>query len=247
VHPESVALMQDIWQLLDQTNGALAALQIDLSTAKVRYPSVKAESEASVHRWEWSSSLPRYELDPLYFLDRSARRGKATNKQPQVIRNKHQYGLDSSGRVVVERDHTELAGKFYERFYRYGDAEISAVLYDYSDSKDPINCSRLTLERGVPASLHQRAQYGAESHIYVPRDGLIQRFCSLHMPDGREPFGGDGELVFRGDSTVEVWHRQPDGSRELSFSGASSLYNTLASIHRGATASSGPMRLPRSP
>jgi hypothetical protein len=224
--------MQDIWQLLEQKQSTLATLQAELAAAESRYLHLKADSEASVHRWEWSSSLPRYELDPLYFLNDSSKRGRATKKQPQITKHKHQYGFDSSGRVVVERDHTEFPCQFYERFYLYSQSEIHGFLYHHSPSKDPINCSRLTLESGVPISFHSRAQQGSQSHVYIPQSGLIHYFCSLHQPDGREPFGGAGELSFTSNDTVKLLHRQPNAGLKPSFSGPRSVYNTLAGVDR---------------
>ena len=236
--------MQDIWQLLDQKQSNIMALQIELAAAVDQYSRLKTSWEANVCQWEWSSSLPRYELDPLYFFNDSVRRGRPTKKQPRITKGKHQYGFDSLGRIVVEREHTNFADRFYERFYTYRESEISAYLYSYDPSKEPINCSRLELNHGVPTSFHSRAQGGSQSHVYIPQKGVVRYFCSLYMPDGREPFGGDGELIFKDGEVIELWHCLPDGDRKLSFSGSSSLYNSLAGlIAAGANNSFNPMPL----
>jgi len=223
--------MEDhLWRLLEQAQGKLIAVQADFATAKHRYNELKESSESRVCHWEWSSSLPRYEMDPLYFLNDTARRGRVTRKQPASIKHKHQYGFDSSGRLVVGRDHSEFPGQFYEEFFAYGPSEITSFLYQYGANKEPINCRRLALADGIPISYHSRATYGAQSHVYVLEAGLIRYFCSLHAPDNREPFGGSGELALRGAEDIELWRHLPNGGRELAFSGSRTCYNTLVGI-----------------
>jgi hypothetical protein len=106
-----------VWRLLEEAQSSLIDVQSTFATAKHRYAGLKTNSDSQVCRWEWSSSLPRYELDPLYFLNDSSRRGKAPKKQPSSIKHKHQYRFDSFGQLVVGRKHTEFHDQFYEQFF----------------------------------------------------------------------------------------------------------------------------------
>jgi hypothetical protein len=216
-----------LWQLLEESKEELALVQREYLLAPSKYQQLKNLILPTVEYWEWSSSLPRYELDPLYFLNDTARRGKAAKKAPLSTSGKHQYGFDMNGRIVAERQHVEFPGQFYECFYIYSKSEITSYLFDYSKPKSPINCTRLFLENGTPVSQHTQARQGHTSNVYISEGGNIKYFCWLASPDGRKPFGSCGEVEFKEPDVVELWHIFENGTRKLSFSGNRSCYNTL--------------------
>ncbi len=216
-----------LWQLLEESKDELALVQREYLLASSKYQQLKDLILPTVELWEWSSSLPRYELDPLYFLNDTARRGKAVKKPLLSTSGKHQYGFDMGGRIVAERDHVEFPGQFYERFYIYSKSEITSYLFHYSQSKTPINCQRLFIRNGAPVSLHSQASQGHSSNIYISESSNIKYFCWLASPDGRKPFGSCGEVEFKEPDIVELWHLLENGTRKLSFSGNQTCYNTL--------------------
>jgi hypothetical protein len=198
-----------------------------LSGARTRYAELSDDAARAVTRWEWSSSLPRYELDPLYFLDDSSRRGAGSKKRPASTKHRHLYGFDDAGRLRVERNHTEFDDQLYEQFFLYGDDEITTLLFDYGVEKNPIRAAVLTLTATLPSTVASRARHGGHVQVFETSDGLIRYAYEQFMPDGREAFGNLSKLEYPDSETVKRWMLEANGEWVLSFSGSRNRYNTL--------------------
>lgn len=213
--------------LVERQLSELARLDECLSSARSQYAELRDDAAHTVTRWEWSSSLPRYELDPLYFLDDSSRRGAGSIRRPASTQHKHLYGFDEAGRLRVARNHTEFDEQYYEQFFLYGEAEVTALLFDYGVEKNPIRAALLTLVANLPSTLISRAQHGGQVQVFEHSDGLIRYAHEQFMPDGREAFGNLSRLAYPDPEVVERWMLKPDGEWSLSFTGSRSRYNTL--------------------
>jgi hypothetical protein len=222
-------MQAELRRLLDSSKSSLAEVRNDFSGAGRRYEDLRRDLESRVVRWEWSSSLPRYELDPLHFLDETSRRGKATKKPPATTAHKYEYGHDVHGQVLVARLHTEFPGKFYESFVLYEPRRITSFLFDYQSEKRPINLSRLDLDPSGPLSFLRRALFGEESHAYKSAAGRVHEFVSIYSSDGRDPFGSHGRLEFESDR-VRVLRANQLGQLDAEFEGPASLYGTMLQV-----------------
>lgn len=212
--------------LLNASQPQHDAVEAVFAEAADRYVPLRDICVSAVQRWEWSSTLPRYSLDPLYFFDDELKRGRAAKGEPANKAGRHVYGFDVGGRIVVEREHVEFPGQFYETFFLYSATEITSYHYSYAKGKEPINCQRLGLTAGIPTSFHAHATGGSTAGIYVPEAEVVRYFARLYMRNGREPFGHSGELVFCG-SDVEMWIHSGEDTQIRDFVGPRSLYNTF--------------------
>jgi hypothetical protein len=216
-----------LWQLLADSQEALDSVQAEFSSSSAKYAALRRAALSSASRWEWTSSFPRYHLDPLYFLNDDLRRGRSYKNEPARIQDKHQYAFDQAGRLVASRLHTEFPGQFYEEFLVHETSSITSFLFHHGPEKWPINCARLLLDGGVPNAYHFQATHGHSLHIYVPERSLIRYFCSLHVGDDGVRFGGCGELRYPAPDRIEQWYFNNDGTSDLVFSGKRSSYYTI--------------------
>ena len=211
----------------------MKAAEADFLGAASRYAALRKDTLARVARWEWSSSLPRYDLQPLAFLNDTSRRGKASRTVPKKRENKHEYGFDEAGRVIAQRQHTEFADEYYEEFLEYTPDLIRSTYYHHGRDKKPINCARLSRINGVPSAFHRQATGGSSSEVYIIEGGHVRYNAWLARPGHRAPWGACGEVLFKPDNTVELWQFPSAGSPILVFAGDASLYDTMQ-IGRGA-------------
>jgi hypothetical protein len=98
------------------------------------YQNLKEQCEAGVTRWEWGTAF-LHELRPFYAERAGFTPGKWLPKEPRKKKGKRQYGLDDSGRLVVERQHTSFEGKINETFYVYSNTGdfAEATRYEHFD------------------------------------------------------------------------------------------------------------------
>ena len=99
--------------------------------AKKLFKTIKQECEAEVVSWFWASS-DLYSLEPYYYERNKYSRGKALKEEPAKKENKCQYGANSNGDIVVERNFC-LEEYFYEIFYKRTSDLVEKFRYDYAD------------------------------------------------------------------------------------------------------------------
>lgn len=187
-------------------------------TLKRRYKIHATTADALAKYWEWSA-LPRYELEPFYFELGDCRRGRVMRGQPEKTSGRHQYGLTLVGQLVVERQHVEFPGQFYEAFLWSTELETTRELYSYDTEKTPINASRLLHESKDFMCFQQWAQYGYAQHVYERVAGRIVTFSTTHRRFlDNAPFGGAYAVEYADDETVKIIALEPSG-RRLAYEG----------------------------
>jgi hypothetical protein len=189
-------------------------------TSGVRHAYLAEAAEHSVANWEWTA-LPRYELEPFYFELGECRRGRVMRKPPDVIAGRHQYGFSSTNVLIMERDHVERPGQFYECFYEYFDREISKTRFSYDREKSIINCSRMLHEMDDVMCFQSWATGGYAQHIYVLRAGHVIWRLTSHHPVRRKPFGGVTSIEHLDGGAIQVWAIDDDHRRTLAYQGPS--------------------------
>ena len=221
-------MLDQLQHLLTGAQPELDAVQSDFASAHAKYSLLRDDAVSAVRTWEWSSSLPRYHLDPLFFLNSDLKRGRPLRVAPIPVLDHHEYGFDATGRLVIGREHTEFDGQFYEEFFVYRPSDVTSYVFTYSSDKAPVNCSRLRFLNEVPASFHVQARFGQQSHVYIPNGTKIRYFCSVHNQQERKhSFGSLGELAFDEPGKVELWLGLSASDRILEFSGKATCYNTV--------------------
>ena len=97
---------------------AYSALKKRYEVALDEYESLSDLCERSVSRWVWATA-PRYDLDPLFFLDSDLRVGKIAPAPPQDPRGYVAYGISRENRIVTERQYpVDLEDVCYKGFIR---------------------------------------------------------------------------------------------------------------------------------
>jgi len=157
-----------------------------MSDDESRYQELKRRCEARVARWEWGTSM-LHTLLPHYAQTLGLTPGKWLAKAPARRHKKVQYGLDSVGRLVVERRYRELPTwtRCDERFCVYGAGSAEAVAFEewlegrHRQQRREV----LTLEGGLVARAERHTRRGVEVYRYEHEQGTVVR-CSHIEPAG---------------------------------------------------------------
>src|SRR5438874_489223 len=89
-----------------------------------QYAKRKEYAESLVHSWHWATKEV-WHLNPLYFEMNAERPGRELATKPSAAKLSFSYGTDESGRIVVERRHTEYGD--YEQFYDWSRNPVEAA------------------------------------------------------------------------------------------------------------------------
>ncbi len=213
--------------LLAKSQSQAALADQDFRMAADRYAELRQRTLEKVVDWEWTSSNPRYDLDPFHFLNPTGRRGRSSRREPAVKDGKHEYGFDATGRVIAARQHTDSPDEYYEEFIERDADLVRSTHYHYRRDKKPLNCTRFVFDEGRPRSRHRAAQGGSASDVYIVEDRRIRFRCWQTMSHGRDPWGACEELVVKPSGVVELWQFFSPAKRVLVFSGDIALYDTM--------------------
>ncbi len=131
--------------------------------AQSRYAQLKATVEASVVRWEWAT-FAIHSYKPAHFEISKMKNGRVLKVEPVPPANgAHSYGFDANGRVVIERQQTEIGGQFYETFYVHEADGIASFHYSYAPEKPWINIEWLLV--GKPGVVECHSVYARGNSI----------------------------------------------------------------------------------
>ncbi len=154
-------------------------LDARFAAAEANYTALKRRCESEVVCWRWARE-GCFSPYPYWFERERFSRGEVVAREPVDKRHHHAYGLDSRGWVVVERQHTAEAQRYYETFYAHSDDGgflTHAVRYHHDGSGRPINVETFEHEPRTGALLvaERRAQYGCSRERYRHEGGHITR------------------------------------------------------------------------
>jgi hypothetical protein len=172
------------------------------------YAALKQRAEALAVRWEWAAG-PRYERTPHEFVRERASPARLLKAPPGRKNGAHHYGIAADGLVVVERQHVEFPGQFYETFALGRDRDsLWTAHYDYSPEKSRINRCHYRYRNDRLISWERTAQYGNTSEEYRWRDGRIVRIDTRHQGKGEKAWRSRYELEW---DSAEVSRVTRDG------------------------------------
>lgn len=215
IHP-NVAL-NALRSALDNYMTLMPQIRRAFSIAPTLYESLSADCRAGVVRREWSRN-PRHQLEPFYFELGDCRRGRPVKKEPALLLGWHEYGFDADGRLIQEREYTELPGRYYEEFFTMHSGFTEAIRYDYSSAKEPICVERLHGRDGSLSCYLQWAPAGQSTNVYWHEDDTLRWFLTFHETFGGRSFGGFGEVIYGPDGEVDqIYHLLPNGSRSVAY------------------------------
>ncbi len=135
---------------------AFAALSRD-------YTARKKAAEGKVCDWKWSKS-PWFDPRPLHFERQESRPGRLMRTPPADPVDHCECGLDSVGRVVVERQYNEVGVS--ETFYDWSADPVEWAGYDSGGKKGPIFVALAPMESGRAVASYDSARYGYMSEEY---------------------------------------------------------------------------------
>lgn len=185
-----------------------------------RYEKLRKIAETHVTTWEWTA-LPRYELQPFFFELGDARRGRLMRGQPEKIAGRHQYGFATDKRLLLERQHTEFPGQFYEKFFAYNEREIAQDLFSYDVEKSPINSTRMFRECDRYLCFQRWAIGGNSQVVYELSLGRIIAQLAIYRRFGKgDSIGGIHTMEYLADDTIRIWGVSGSGRRTLAYEGA---------------------------
>jgi hypothetical protein len=195
--------------MLDDIHSALKERWFEL------YPQFSVLREqflSRVTRWEWTNG-ERYDPRPLYFK-RGHVRGRTLRHIPTdkyATYGRHEYGFDSDGRVVVDRDHQ---GGAVEAFHDYTTDFIERTIYQ-SYYKALRAVEWLYLNNGVPTHFASLWIVGSPEDVWP--DALQGKFNISTYEEEYVYAGGRLELI--------KWKRRNDWRRSGQFNIAEGEYH----------------------
>lgn len=199
----------------------------DLRTLKRRfdaalesYEKLRESSERSVVHWVWATA-PRYNIDPLFFLNREESVGRVVPSPPENPEGWVAYGFSPRNRIVVERRYLiDLPGRYYQGFYFETEDRVLGYYFHHELTLGCINCTQLVFAESVPAYYQKWAIGGWASHTYITSNGKIRAFADIFKEDDEPQKRLSGELRYGGDGRIEVRTKWPGSRRpELTFRG----------------------------
>jgi hypothetical protein len=202
------------------TEGLARAKQLAESAASA-YAPLKAAVEAEVVHWRWATtSMHSYE--PAYFEINKFNKGQPLAAEPtELTSGVHGYGFDTRGRIVVERQQTEFAGRVYETFFRHEAGGIARYYYSYSPKKDWIAVQWLvTGATGIieSHSVFSRGNWFSQMYSYDEHGRVAKRERRGTNPPYSNDLNDWHDIEYDDKGQiVRVYWGQPDGSRVLDF------------------------------
>lgn len=145
--------------------------------AQKDYHSLKKEIENQVVRWFWASN-DIFHLDPFWFEQNRYSKGKILKEKPTKNQQyAHQYGVNASEEIIVNRAMSGSVDSFYETFYFRSQNEILSYHFDYGNDKELINIKKFLYENNQLTknySFFNENGYWIEHFIYE-NDKLIRK------------------------------------------------------------------------
>lgn len=210
----------------------LQKLKQRFTAANSMFDELRASAESAVVRWRWTTA-PRYELNPLFFLNEEEQVGDVVAKPPKDPSGYVAYGLSKTDRIVLERTFVEdIAGAYYQTFYVESADRIVGHHFSYDRREGCINCSQLIFAESFPASYQLWAGGGWASHTYVVSDGRIRSSAEVFKENDERQKTISATLRYASDGRIEVFTKWP-GSRkaERSFRGMPPAENPFLRVH----------------
>ncbi|WCC47213.1 hypothetical protein [Tenacibaculum finnmarkense] len=137
---------------------------------KDNYQKIKETAEKKVIEWRWSKgSLTDFE--PFYNEEKKYPKSKKLKTAPQDKNYHTQYGVDSLGNIIVERDFNSI--DFYETFYQIGVNKIISFHYSYGKEKEIINSRIYFFEDRKIKKISSSATYAIANTIYIYKNNLL--------------------------------------------------------------------------
>jgi hypothetical protein len=203
------------------TNGISRAKEL-AEAAKHDYAARKKAAETQVVRWQWAT-FAIHSYEPAYFEISKVKPGNLLAAEPsEPADGRNYYGYDVQGRVVVEQQQTEFAGRVYETFFSHMPEGIERSYYTYDPGKDWIAVEWFEMGSAGVVECHAvfpHGGYRSMSYTYDERRHVIRR---NRQAKGPPPYG----------DVIDDWHEityddagqiariewcTPDGGRHLDF------------------------------
>lgn len=108
------------------------------------YASFKEQCEGKVTTWRWTEQ-PRHDPRPFWYERNRRKRGNFLKSPPIRSNGFHEYGYDSTGNLLVERNHVSSEPDriwFYESFHIRNQNTVEIAHFNYHSDKEPISLSR---------------------------------------------------------------------------------------------------------
>ena len=212
-------MFPELHQFADDCDLRLSEMEGRFNSLASRYDSHRKFAEETVERWEWTA-LPRHELQPFFFELGDARRGRVMRGQPEMIAGRHQYGFSPDQSLLVERQHTEFPGRYYETFFIYGAREVTQDRYSYDGDKSPINSTRLFRQSDTKLCFQRWSTGGNAQIVYELSQGRLIAQMSIYRRFGKgDSFGGLHALEYLPDDRIRIWAMSRSGDRKLAYEG----------------------------
>lgn len=138
------------------------------------YEQAKADAEGRVSSWKWFRSNA-LDLRPFYFEREGWKPGTPLRHRPNRLRNTVEYGFDTSGNVVVERDYMTDAGACYETFRLQDDPVVELASFDYHDEKNLNSVCHLMYRNDLLRWCALRGRESGWAECYVWSDDQLSR------------------------------------------------------------------------
>ena len=167
----------------------LARLDELFTNAGAEYRARKAEAEARVVAWEWFASSARH-LEPLYAERSWSRPGDRlpSAPDPTAADGTAEYGIDTEGRAVVEREYVLLGPhglRVTETLICYSEGLVEAATYDHSPEKPLMRVQLGVFSDGLLRSLSRRGLNGGSVERYTYDGPNVVRIEKTYLSLGR--------------------------------------------------------------
>lgn len=170
--------------------------RIDLADKAFRkldkeYATRKAAAERQVVEWRYSKRSV-IDFRPLHDEVTGWPPGRPLKSKPANLKNIFETGFDAVGRVVVERQYTEVVRDFYETFYDWSADPVEIARYSYDREKEAIALNFVEVINERVVATWGAAKMGFGYEIYHWDAGRCVRIdlFHTHRPSGkRSPLG----------------------------------------------------------
>lgn len=213
-------MFSDLRDLANEYEKQLPEMEGRFNSLGSSYKRSRKIADAAVTSWEWTA-LPRYELVPFCFELGGARRGRVMRGPPDKIAGRHQYGFSPDKSLVVERQHSEFPGRFYETFFRYGAREVAQDRYSYNKEKSPINSTRMFTESDDYMCFQRWSSGGNSQIVYKLAHGRIIAQLAIYNRFGKgDSFGGLHTIEYMAGDVIKIWATSNGDQKTLAYEGA---------------------------
>ena len=146
--------------------------------AQADYPKLKAQIEAQVVRWFWTSGgVGYFSLEPFYFEQNRFSKSKILKDAPKDTDNKYQYGVNEKDEIIVAHSYIGCEGNYYEEFYFREENQIISYHFDFSPKKKCINTKIFIYKDGRLQSIYSAFDNNtwSERTMYYEGNKLIRQ------------------------------------------------------------------------